>query len=391
TSRPVWWHGASVGEIQMLVPLVRAWQESYPGTRLVVTTMTVTGRQTARQLFPEAQVVLLPLDLPWLWSLFFRHFKPALLIIAETELWPNLFNFSKRQGLPLALVNARISRKSFVNYQLFYSFTKEMFSVPDLVVVQDRVSGERFAGLGVPGERIVHSGNLKFDLLPPEESVSNIDYRGLFGESCQVVVAGSTHPGEDEMILDAWAESVAKISGTVGSVCLVLAPRHPHRFSVVAELLQARGLDYLRFSSLKPSLSTSSTTLTRIPAVLLLDTLGDLIHFYRFANVAIIGGTLIPGVGGHNPLEAAVFARAVIHGPYVANFADGFNFLDNQGGGLPVADCKELESVLCHCLRDPGFAQDEGCKAQATVELHRGAVKRTMAALRHKLPGRLPS
>jgi 3-deoxy-D-manno-octulosonic-acid transferase len=381
--RPVWLHGASVGEIKMLVPLVKAWQECYPETRLLLTTMTLTGREQARQVFPDAEVVLLPVDLSFLWILFFRHFKPIALIVAETELWPNLFNFCKRKKVPLALVNARLSRKSFVNYQLFHFFCRDMFTTPDLVVVQDQISGQRFAGLGTPAERIVFSGNLKFDLLPPAVNSVAADYRELFADNIRIMVAGSTHPGEEEMILAAWNKSVAEIPGMAGSSCLILAPRHPHRFAAVAELLDAQGADYLSFSTLKQELSICR--LSRVPAVLLLDTLGDLIHFYRLADFAIIGGTLIPGIGGHNPLEAAVFARAVIHGVYVASFRDGFNFLDSQGGGLPVADEKELKSVITRCLCDSEFTRKEGRKARNTVAGNRGAVMRTLRALQSKL------
>ncbi len=380
--RPVWFHGASVGEVQMLVPLVRAWQDENPESALLVTTMTLTGRETARQAFPQAQVVMMPLDLPFLWERFFRYFRPITLVVAETELWPNLFNFIKRQRLPLALVNARLSRKSFVDYQIFDFFTKSMFSVPDLVIVQDRVSGARFAGLGTPADKIVFSGNLKFDLLPPLVPDFEIDCQVLFGRDVQVVVAGSTHPGEEEMILSVWDKNNFDRFGNTEPVCLVLAPRHPHRFAAVAELLRGRGIDFLRFSEIKDSLPASG--FYKVPAVLLLDTLGDLIHFYRLANFTIIGGTLIPGVGGHNPLEAALFARAVIHGVNVANFKDGFKFLDEQGGGLPVADEKEFEIMLGRCLKDQEFVRDVGCQAQATIERNRGAVQRTLTALYDK-------
>ena len=383
--RPVWFHGASVGEVQMLVPLVRAWQEDYPGSNLLVTTMTLTGRQTARQVFPEAQVTLLPLDLPFLWPLFFRHFRPAALIVAETELWPNLLNFVKRRRLPMGMVNARLSRKSFVNYKILDFFTREMFTVPHLVVVQDRVSGARFAGLGTPADKIIFSGNLKFDLLPPAAPKLNIDSQALFGRDVQMVVAGSTHPGEEEMILTAWDENNCGNLENGKPVCLVLAPRHPHCFAAVAELLRGRGIDYLRFSEIKDNLPASGfTEAAKVPTVLLLDTLGDLIHFYRLASFTIIGGTLIPGVGGHNPLEAALFARAVIHGAYVVNFKDGFKSLDEEGGGLPVGDGKELEIMLGRCLNDPDFVITAGLKAQSTIVRNRGAVARTMNALREK-------
>ncbi|MCD6535232.1 MAG: hypothetical protein J7L25_14320 [Deltaproteobacteria bacterium] len=377
--RTSWFHGASVGEVQMLVPLIQAWCRRYPEAGLLLTTMTLTGRQTAKRIFPQARVVLLPLDLPGVWPLFFRRFRPACLIIAETELWPNLLHHAARQGLPLALVNARLSLKSFKNYRFFRFFTRSMFAGPAVVVVQDQVSGQRFAELSTSPEQIVLSGNMKFDLLPSGNSGEQILYRNLFAPEIPVVVAGSTHPGEEEMILNAWEKSLLQLSETGKDACLVLAPRHPQRFSEVAEFLTLRKVDFLRFSICKES--SDRAALSGVPSVLLLDTLGDLIHFYRLSRFAIIGGTLVPGIGGHNPLEAAVFAKAVIHGSYVANFKDGFGYLDDQGGGLPVAGEVELETLFRRCLQEPAFARDEGLKAAATVDRHRGAVSRTMISL----------
>ena len=387
-SRITWFHGASVGEIQMLVPLILAWQKRHPDTGLLLTTMTLTGHRTAKKLFPNAEIVLLPLDLPGLWPLFFRHFKPSCLIIAETELWPNLFHYAKRQGLPLALVNARLSRKSFINYLFCRFFTSLMFAAPDVVVVQDQVSGRRFAALGTAPERIVLSGNIKFDMVTPEEEGELTVYRNLFTPGISLVVAGSTHPGEEEMILDAWAACALQSPETFSSACLVLAPRHPQRFAEVAEFLTLKGVDFLSFSSHKKGLGDAA--LPRVPAVLLLDTLGDLVYFYGLARFAVIGGTLVSGIGGHNPLEAAAVAKAVIHGPHTANFKDGFGYLDDQGGGLPVASQNELEEIFSCCLREPDFTRNEGLKAAATMRRHRGAVSRTMASLENiisLLPG----
>lgn len=374
-----WFHGASVGEVQMLVPLIQAWCKRYPETGLLLTTMTLTGRQTAKRLFPEAQVVLLPLDLPGLWHHFFRHFRPRCLIIAETELWPNLLHYAERRNLPLALVNARLSLKSFTNYRFCSFFTRPMFITPAVVVVQDRVSGQRFAELGTPPKQIVLSGNMKFDLLPPGNSGVQTFFQSLFVSDTPVVVAGSTHPGEEEMIINAWEKCTLQAPEIFKNACLVLAPRHPQRFAEVADFMTLRKIDFLRFSLYNEKSGT--VALPEMPPVLLLDTMGDLIHFYRLSRFAIIGGTLVPGIGGHNPLEAAVFAKAVVHGPHTANFRDGFNYLDDQGGGLPVDGEAELENIFQRFLQEPGFARDEGLKADATVRRHRGAVSLTMTSL----------
>ncbi|MBN2808964.1 MAG: hypothetical protein JXR80_05680 [Deltaproteobacteria bacterium] len=379
--RTTWFHGASLGEMQMLAPLLRAWRDAYPESELLLTTMTLTGRQVARRLFPEARVLLLPLDLPHLWWLFFRRFQPLCLIVAETELWPNLLRCARRRGLPVALVNARLSVRSFANYRFFGFFTRSMFATPVLVAVQDAVSGERFAALGTAAERIVLSGNMKFDLLPPV--ADQLLYRQLFAPELQVVVAGSTHAGEEEMLLAAWEKGADAAPEIFKSACLVLAPRHPQRFAEVAQLLTGKKVDFLSFSSFKKT--PAPLTLPAAPAVLLLDTLGDLIHFYNLASFAVIGGTLVPGVGGHNPLEAAVFGKAVVHGTYTANFKAGFTYLDEEGGGVSVADPEALAAVVIRALREPGWLGDAGRKAAAAVTRQRGALQRTMLSLQQAL------
>ncbi len=378
-SRTVWFHGASVGEVQMMLPLIEIWKARYPETDILLTTMTITGRQTAIRLFPNARVVLLPLDLPGMWPLFFRYFRPSMLIVAETELWPNLLRYVGRHKVPMALVNARLSLQSFTSYRFFNFFTSSMFAIPDLVMVQDQVSGQRFAELGTSPECIVLSGNMKFDVLSPDEGASPTLYRELFPVGIAVVVAGSTHTGEEEILLAVWEKCLQQYPETFATACLVIAPRHPQRFIEVAELLAVKGFDFQRFSGLKEK--AGGLVLDEVPTVLLLDTLGDLIHFYNLSRFAIIGGTLVPGVGGHNPLEAAIFAKAVVHGVHVANFKDGFSYLDEQGGGLPAADRNALENLLIRCLQEPAFALQEGVKAAATVRRQRGAVSRTMASL----------
>ena len=373
-----WFHGASVGEIRMLLPLVEAWCRSHPADRLLVTTMTVTGRETARQLFPTARVRLLPFDLPWVWKRFFAVYRPARLVIAETELWPNLLRSAGVCGLPVALVNARLSQNSFRSYRRFAFFTRRMFAVPGLVVAQDHESGCRFTALGTPAERVVLCGNMKFDI---EFGAARKAYRELLPPDSFIVVAGSTHPGEEAMLLAAWERALDKFSGPAAKACLVLAPRHPQRFSEIAAWLAGRGAEFVSFAEFKRKREPAALRLAPLPRVLLLDTLGDLAAFYPLGGLAVIGGTLVPGIGGHNPLEAAVCGRAVIHGPHVSSFRDGFRCLDEQGGGLPVADAAELEKLLLRFLEEPAWARREGLRALETMRRQRGAVACTLAHL----------
>ncbi|MBN2705136.1 MAG: 3-deoxy-D-manno-octulosonic acid transferase [Deltaproteobacteria bacterium] len=379
--RLIWLHGASVGEVQMLEPLIRAWQKRHSRDDFLLTTMTLTGRRTAQRLFPELVVILMPLDLPFLWSRFWRCFQPSCLIFAETELWPNLLHRVRRSGVRLALVNARLSENSFRKYRRFGFFTRAMFQTPSLFVVQDRISGQRFLELGAAAARVVLSGNLKFDISPDSGFHAEFNQKRIFGREVALVVAGSTHPGEEDLILNAWEACCVRKGeeNQVPSSCLVLAPRHPQRFAAVAELLQIRKLNFLRFSEFREG--RAEVLLPRVPSVLLLDTLGDLKTFYSLARFAVIGGTLVRGVGGHNPLEAAVYAKAVVHGMEVANFRDGFNFLDEQGGGLPVRNGADLMALFERLLSVPELAEREGERAAATLERHRGALRRTLACL----------
>ncbi len=383
SSRALWWHGASVGEIRMLAPLVRAWRKRHPEGRLLVTTMTLTGRQTARELLPEAEISLLPFDLPLFWALFFYNFRPAGLVVAETEIWPNLWRAVKRRGLPLVLVNARLSQKSFRRYRYFGFIFTGIFRLPDLVLVQDENSGRRFARLGTPAERVVLSGNLKFDLPRPVPDGGGNVIRLPFPAATTLVVAGSTHPGEEEMLLGAWNNIARSAPSLTRDAVLVIAPRHPRRFAEVAARLGAEGVDFISYAAW---LETDGDAIPdRHFRVLLLDTLGDLVHFYPLSRCAVIGGTLVPGIGGHNPLEAAVHGRPVIHGPYTFSFADGYRYLDEQGGGLPVQNTGELEMMMRRCLEDDDFVAAEGRRALATLERHRGALARTLEGLEKAL------
>ena len=374
----IWFHGASVGEIRMLVPLIEAWRRYYPADRLLLTTMTITGRETAAGIFPEAEIRLLPFDLPWVWHRFFHCYRPRRMIIAETELWPNLLAAARAHHLPVALVNARLSEKSFRGYRRFAFFTRAMFMVPERVVVQDDFSRDYFVTLGVLPERIVSCGNIKFDLKP--DPTLGDRYRDLFPCSARILVAGSTHPGEEEMILTAWERARKRAAGDFANVCLILAPRHPQRFDQVAAWLREKKVDFIRFSPLRKN--TPELRLNDPPPILLLDTLGDLAAFYPLAAAALIGGTLIPGIGGHNPLEAAVWGRAVIHGPYTASFRDGFSLLDEEGGGLPVVDAAELEDLLIRFFEEPEMFTVAGRKAATAMARQQGAVECTMSALK---------
>lgn len=374
----LWLHGASMGEVQMLSPLVIACRKRCPAASLLITTMTISGLERAQQLYPEARVCLMPLDLSWLWRKFLRRYRPFLLLLAETELWPNLLAAAGSRRLPVVLVNARLSEKSFQRYRCWLRLAGFMFKVPSLILVQDENSGRRFQALGSDPARIVYTGSLKFDLPCVGKRLPNARVLPFKGS----VVAGSLHPGEDEIIINAWFAACRQMS-EASCPCLVLAPRHPHRFDEFAARLRGKHIDFQRFSRLKEAAGRQQS---KRPEVLLLDTLGDLVDFYQEASLVILGGTLVSGIGGHNPLEAAMYAKAVLHGPHVESFRDGYLALDEDGGAVLVSNQEGLQEQLAIFLANPQKTLEVGRRAAAALEKRRGALSRTMAALAAWLP-----
>ena len=301
----LWLHAVSLGEVTAAAPLVRALRARHPESALVLTTATPTGRARARSLFGDAvDVRFLPYDTPGAVARFMDRIQPRLAVIMETELWPNLYRQCERRGVPMVLASARLSAKSVARYRRLGSLARGIFSATSLIAAQTAVDAERFVAIGAPRDRTCVAGNIKFDLdIGPGVMEAGRALRSFFGSSRPVWVAGSTHAGEEALVLAAHAELPP-------DVLLLLVPRHPERFDAVAQLLAQGGWKFARRSGGAPPDAEVR--------VVLVDSVGVLAALYAAADAAFVGGSLVP-IGGHNLLEPAALGVPVLTGPFTGN------------------------------------------------------------------------
>ena len=373
SSRPaIWVHAVSVGEVQAAASLVLALRRRYPDVPLVVTTVTPTGAQRARALFGDAvQVRYIPYDLPGSVRRFFNRVRPRVAVILETELWPNLYHFCGQRKVPLVLASARISPRSVGRYRLLASLFRETLSHGIVIAAQGEGDAERFRSIGANPARTHVTGNIKFDLaLPDDIRAQGAALRERYAPGERLVwVAGSTHDGEEAaMIL---VQRRLRAAGL--DVLLVLVPRHPGRFQDVAALLRQAGVPFVRRSTDEPVRADTE--------VLLVDTLGELVAFYAAADLAFVGGSLVP-VGGHNLLEPAALALATLSGPQVFNAQDIAGLLVDEGAVELVADADALGEAVLRLLSDPAERRRRGEAGLRVVERNRGALGRLLDLLR---------
>jgi 3-deoxy-D-manno-octulosonic-acid transferase len=332
----IWVHAVSVGEVQAAAALVRALLERYPERPLVLTTTTPTGSDRVRALFGERVIhCYAPFDLAWPVKRFFNWCKPAIAIIMETELWPNLYHECGRRKVPLVLASARVSPKSIGRYRALVSLFRETLSHGIVIAAQTPADAERFLLLGASPERTHVTGNIKFDFELPEGVVAEgAAFRAANAADRPVWVAASTHAGEEEIVLQAQRLLQAKIPAAL----LILVPRHPERFAGIAALLDKQGLDYVRRST--GQVCSADTE------VLLGDTMGELMKFYAASDIAFVGGSLVNGIGGHNLLEPAALRLPMITGPYNYNAADIAQSLIEVGVVQVVENATELAATV---------------------------------------------
>jgi 3-deoxy-D-manno-octulosonic-acid transferase len=371
----VWLHAASVGEVQACAPLVSALYRRHPGVPLTVTTLTPTGAARARALFGNlAQVRYLPYDVPDAVRRFFRRVQPRLAVIFETELWPNLYRECGRRRVPLVLASARISTRSAGRYRRLGALFSGALSHAAVVAAQGEADAERFRSLGAdPGSTHV-TGNLKFDFELPEGLAGRgAQLRAQYAPGVPLWVAGSTHGGEEAAALAAHRMVRERYPGAL----LVLAPRHPARFAEVALELEACGMPWVRRSQAPGA--GESTSAPRV-AVLLLDSLGELLEFYAAADLAFVGGSLVP-VGGHNLLEPAALGLPILTGPHIFNAPEVARLLSARGAARSVHDARELGAQVNALIGDPAERERLGALARATVDSNRGALARLLALI----------
>lgn len=375
TARPtIWVHAVSVGEVLAVMRLVKDLNAALPDYMVAVSTTTRTGQALARERFGANHVFYCPLDLPWAVRAYLRAIKPQMLVLAETEFWPNLLNGCFRRGIPVAVVNARISDRSWPRYKRLGHLWKPLLSRLSRVLAQSEIDAERSLAIGCAPDRLSVAGNLKFDVRAAEEAEATRLLKSSMA-GLRLVVAGSTLEGEEAALLDVWPQLLAADP----KLAMVLAPRHPERFAAVAALLDKAGHPWIRRSEW----NTRPAEPLKPGEIVLLDTIGELASVYSLASVAFVGGSLVPS-GGHNPLEPAQFGVPIVMGPHYANFAAITDSL-REHDALRIATKEHLAAALIELLRDQSDAKAMGARAMEVFERQAGATDRCVAAIRELL------
>ncbi|MEO8485987.1 MAG: lipid IV(A) 3-deoxy-D-manno-octulosonic acid transferase [Betaproteobacteria bacterium] len=371
----VWIHAVSVGETRAAAPLVERVIAARPGTTIVLTSMTATGREAARTLFgPRVVQAWLPYDLPGAMRRFLLHFQPSLGMLMETELWPNLAAEAALAHVPLFLVNARLSERSARGYERVGSLVRPLLGSLTGVAAQSRADADRLEALGA--RDVAVTGNLKFDIaVPCDAAATAATLRALAGAR-PVLVAASTREGEEAMILDALARHPLP-----DSTLLVVVPRHPQRFDEVATLLRSRGIAHERRSAARPAPADA--------AVLLGDSMGEMAGYYGAAEVAFVGGSLVP-VGGQNLIEAIAMGVPVLVGPHTFNFADAADRAVEAGAAVRVPDADAMLAEASALLGDPARRAAMRVHASSFLAAHRGATERTWRFVADRLAASTP-
>ena len=361
----IWLHAVSVGETRAAAPLVAALKERYPGRRILLTHMTPTGRQACEELFGDAvQRVYLPYDYPFAVRRFLRHFRPALGVIMETELWPNLVAVCKEQGVPLLLANGRLSEKSARRYTRFPNLTRGALQGLTAIAAQTEEDAARLTALGAPKVEVL--GNVKFDILPPPEQLAlGEGLRRRIGPR-PVLLAASTREGEETLLFEALAKRLP------GEALLVVVPRHPQRFGEVAALASKAGFALQRRSENAPIAADTQ--------VLLGDSMGEMFAYYAACDVAFVGGSLLE-YGSQNLIEACAVGRPVLIGRSTYNFAQAAGEALACGAARQAGSAEELMEAAAMLLRDDAARGRMGEAGKAFAARHRGATDRTLALI----------
>ena len=374
----VWFHTVSAGETIAAAPVIRALKSRRPELRFLVTTMTPAGSaQVIERLGDIVDHCYAPYDFPWAVRRFVRRVRPRALFLMETELWPNLIGAAHTAGASVSLINARLSERSARGYRRVGPLTRRMLARLEQIICQYEDTARRFEALGVAPERLSVTGSVKFDLAVPDDLDAEVERlrRAWVGER-RAWIAGSTHPGEDEIVLDAHRALTERFPGLL----LILAPRHPTRAEDVAALARERGLRPTLLST-GPGDDGASTS-----DVLVADVMGRLVHLYGLADVAFLGGSLVP-VGGHNPIEAAVHGIPMLMGPHRFNWTEITRRFEDSGCLHPALDQRELTATAGDLLANATRLREEGRAAARTVVENRGATARLLERMESTLGG----
>jgi 3-deoxy-D-manno-octulosonic-acid transferase len=377
----IWIHAVSVGELLTARPLIAALRERHPGLRLFLSTTTMAAQQLARRSVPDADAVFyFPFDLGLVVRRTLDLVKPRLFLMMETEIWPNLLHECRARGVKTAIVNGRLSARSFPRYRLARSFFRHVLADIDQFCVQSEESARRFTEIGAAPERITVTGSLKFDSLEPGGVAVQARPRERvlryfrFAPARPVLVAGSTMKGEEAVVLRVFR----RVKSALPSALLLVAPRHPERFADVVQQCEQEGFRTVRRSDLPIDAEPRAD-------VVVLDTIGELATVYQVGTVVFVGGSLVP-TGGHNILEPAVFGRPVVFGPHMQNFAEIAAAFVANDAGVQVEGEGAFEEQVLTLMTDPVRRARLGAAARALVEANRGAKEKTLTVLDGLLP-----
>ena len=364
----VWVHAVSVGEVVAISRLVEELDARLGRGSVAISTTTQTGQQLARDRFGAARCFYFPIDLPWVVRGAFRALRPRMLVLAESELWPNVLAECAGQRLPVVVVNARVSDRSLPRYQRLRRWWRPLLEMLTLVLAQSAEDARRFVSIGVPEDRVRVGGNLKFDVRSPRSTGLVEELRAQLPSEMKVLVAGSTLEDEERVLLEAWPAICARTPNAV----MVLAPRHPERFSRVAALVREKKMPLIERSSWDGGVVVSGS-------VFLLDSIGELASMYGLATLAFVGGSLVPA-GGHSPLEPAQFAVPVLMGPHYENFRDAVELL-RAVDALRVLERAGVGETIAALFGDTNAAAAMGARGKEAFEKQAGATKRAADAV----------
>jgi 3-deoxy-D-manno-octulosonic-acid transferase len=376
-TRPaIWIHAVSVGEVIAISGLVRELRTQVPEYRVVISTTTRTSQQIARERFGAENVFYYPLDFALAVRPYLRRLRPQLFVLAETEFWPRMLHEVRKASIPVAVVNARISDRSYPRYLRLRVLWKRILRGITVALAQTEEDVTRLQAVGIPAQRIKLGGNLKYDVRPNHSSAVVKLIREALPEGAKLLICGSTLEGEEQLLLDVWPTLIEDDP----ELRMVLAPRHPERFAAVASLLEHSGTRWSRRSAW----GSSGQAQFEAGSVLLLDSIGELAAIYSLATVAFIGGSMIPA-GGHNPLEPAQFRVPTVMGPYYENFREIVEKLKARQA-IRILEPAELSAVLLTMLRDESTSRTMGDRAREIFQVEAGATARTVEALLALLP-----
>ena len=377
----IWVHAVSVGEVMAVSPLVSLLRSAYPGCRIVLTTVTETGNEVARKIAKEHDIVLyLPLDISFIVKKALSCIRPKALIITETEIWPNLICSAASLSVPVLLVNGRISEKSFGRYSLVKFMLKPVLDRISLFLMQTDADKDRIISLGAANGSVLVSGNMKFDsavMGPLSDEDKNMLRSSLgLGERDRLIVAGSTHPGEEEILLAAYKE----LRNKHGDAKLLIAPRHVDRAAEIEKLAQKSGIKTVLCSRIFAPNPAAGSREPAADHVFILDTIGRLKNFYSIADVVFVGGSLIKK-GGQNMIEPACFAKPIMFGPHTFNFKDISELFVKEKAALVAVDGRSLLNGLLRILDDAELSGSLGSNAKKIVDSNKGASQAALKAL----------